>query len=172
MEILNKMHPDAGVCAICGNRKAGAETWFLITEKRWEDGLNVWKYDAIKARGASARALCGPRHVRELVVHWMTTGCLQYPFASSSRTALNRGSNPNRESDLSALSGKNDHRKTSAQLCEIAVDREGIVRALRDDPLSLNTILDEMMIVLESEIDDDGEEDFESDDRLALLSLE
>jgi len=46
------------------------------------------------------------------------------------------------------------------------------VRALRDDPLSLNTILDEMMIVLESEIDDDGEEDFESDDRLALLSLE
>jgi hypothetical protein len=38
-------------------------------------------------------------------------------------------------------------------LGEIAVDRESMLRVLRDNPLSLNTILDELIFALDKELE-------------------
>lgn len=91
----------------------------------------------------------------------MTTGCLQYPFARAS-VPLN-STPPAKFSD--------DQEASASRLCEIAVDRKAISRALRDNPLTLNTILDELMILLESEIET-GESDIDVDACFAASSIE
>src|ERR1700752_2981693 len=73
------------VCAICGDERSSGETWFLVVENRWEDRIRLLRWhDGLAGREGVHRA-CSARHVEELVVHWMTTGSLEYPFA---RTAL------------------------------------------------------------------------------------
>jgi hypothetical protein len=96
----------------------------------------------------------------------MTTGCLHYPFASAPGTLKNTNLT------LGPLPGINDAiEPVTPHLGEIAVDREGILRVLRENPLSLNTIFDELMIVLEKELIE--ETDAEPDDELhfALPSI-
>lgn len=142
-------------CTICGRQKTNSN-WFLITENQWEDRLNVWTYDVTKVSGTGIHALCGPKHVRELVIHWMATGCLDYPFAYSRLH--------DDEAVLTAQpQGRDPEYMLRSPLCEIAVDRDGITRVLREDPLALNPILDEMMIVLENEIDERLEEEFDGE---------
>src|SRR5260370_40235549 len=63
-------------CTICGNCKEKDQTWFLIAESSREDKLNIWKWNEPMAGSATVHSPCSPRHVRELIVHWMTTGCL------------------------------------------------------------------------------------------------
>jgi hypothetical protein len=167
MQTLSTEHVEVGVCAICGNRKSLRETWFVITENHRQDRLDIWKHSQTEALRAGAYWLCGPKHVRELVVHWMTTGCLQYPFAASCQTALNH------EIEFAPLSSHNARQEAlSSRLCEIAVDREGIMRALRENPLSLNTILDEMIIALQVEAGEHADDDFEMEDCFALSGLD
>jgi hypothetical protein len=166
MECLTAAPPHSAICTICGKQKKQAETWFLITENSWDDRLNVWKWHRQMATGTSAHSLCSPRHVRELVVHWMTTGCLHYPFASA----------PSRFKDakltLTPLPKTNDASEpVTAHLGEIAVDREGILRVLRENPLSLNTILDELMIVLEKELLEEPEAEADDESQFALPSI-
>ena len=146
MECLAASLPQPGSCAICGVQKQHQETWFLITENGGEDRLSVWKWDEQLAAEARVRSLCSPRHVREIVVHWMTTGCLHYPFASAPR-----GFSESKLASSSFLRLADACAPVKARLGEISVDREGIQRVLQENPLSLNTILDELIIVLENE---------------------
>ena len=158
------LHP--GACAICGVQKRQEETWFLITENDGEDRLSVWKWDREMAAEASVRSLCSPRHVREIVVHWMTTGCLHYPFASApigfSENKLTCGPLPEIADARTPV---------RVRLGEIAVDREGILRVLRENPLSLNTILDELMIGLENQLVEDAEAEVEREPEVALPTI-
>lgn len=147
MDRLTPASPNAAICSICGRTKEVGEIWFLITENAWEDRLKVWKWNRQMATAAVTHSLCSPWHVRELVVHWMTTGCLHYPFASSPGTVSNEGPQLYHVHKMNEA----DSAGTS-QLAEIAVDREGIVRVLRENPLSLNTILAELIIVLEKQV--------------------
>jgi hypothetical protein len=143
-------------CTICGNYKEHGKAWFHITETHWEDKLMIWRWNAPMATRASVHSLCCPRHVREWVVHWMTTGCLHYPFASGNPRCLRTAPRTsqwerNRDPDL-----------VPYQVGEIAVDRESIARALRENSTSLNVILEELMNALEdprngpgTEVEDD-----------------
>jgi hypothetical protein len=33
------------VCAICGGRRLGTDSWFLVAENRWEDKLQVLQWN-------------------------------------------------------------------------------------------------------------------------------
>ena len=138
-------------CTICGNFKEEDQTWFLMTESCWEDKLNVWKWNQAMAAREAVHSLCSPRHVRELIIHWMTTGCLHYPFAQAcpSLTSFRPKSRL----------GRKGHEETSLpyRLGEIAVDRNAVSRILVEDPLSLTTLLDELMMTLEQEVVEDVE---------------
>lgn len=148
MERLRNEFSNSAACAICGARRNPRETWFLLTENKWQDRLDIWRWTPQMAGAASAYSLCGPWHVRELVVHWMTTGCLDYPFASGGDSPL-RGT----ESDpVQEIGVPLEHK--SAYLGEIAVDRDGLSRVLRDNSLILNTILSELIAALEKELPD------------------
>lgn len=157
MECLN----GAPRCAICGTSRNSGETWFLISENCWEDRLKIWRWTARMAGEMGMHSVCSQRHARELVVHWMTTGCLYYPFATV----------PNSRSSGRAATGKPSASAElpcrAEELGELAVDREAIRRALVENPLSLNTILDELAMVLESETIEVAEPDL---DEIAPLS--
>src|SRR5256885_9879912 len=69
------------VCAICGEERLGGSTWFLVAEYRWDDKLKILHWSDYLVAYDGVEAACSTAHVRELVVHWMTTGSLRYPFA-------------------------------------------------------------------------------------------
>ncbi len=117
------------------------------------------------AGSATVHSLCSPRHVRELIVHWMTTGCLHYPFADAypALRSFRRKSASNTEV-------REDHTTAAYQLGETQVDREAIVRTLCENALSLNVILDELMMTLEDVYTENSEADF--DDALCVARRE
>lgn len=50
-------------------------------ENRWEDKLSILDWHDSLSRAAGVHRACCAAHVRELVVHWITMGSLNYPFA-------------------------------------------------------------------------------------------
>ena len=134
-------------CTICGDERSVGQLWFLVAESPWEDKLKVlqWKDELAGQRGIYAA--CSAAHVEELVVHWMTTGSLDYPFATV-------GLKPSRRrqrlgSILPAI--EEPDTRDGRLIGELAVDRESVGRALREDPSSLRVILDELVHALERE---------------------
>lgn len=143
-------------CAICGVARHPREVWFLLTEHCWEDKLKVWRWNLEMSREASARSVCSQEHARELVIHWMITGCLHYPFAS---VPMSPEKHERQTALLASCPGESALPPT--QLGELSVDREGIARVLINNPWSLNAVLDELMMALDYEIVEEAESDFE-----------
>jgi hypothetical protein len=121
--------------------------WFLIAESRWEDRVKVLQWNDQLAMRPSIHTACSPNHVRELVVHWMTTGSLDYPFANVILPFPDRA---RRQQKL--LAERNDDKMLGVhQIGELAVHRESLGRALSDNPQSLNVILDELLYAVRRE---------------------
>jgi hypothetical protein len=133
-------------CTICSENKPAGQVWFLIAESHWEDKITVieWRDDVASLKGVYPA--CSPAHVQELVVHWMATGSLDYPFASVAGQPRRR----RRRSSNLATTQVPDLKGTK-QIGELAVDRESVGRTLRDNPESLQVILDELVNVLQRE---------------------
>jgi hypothetical protein len=72
---------ESAVCAICGEARSGGSTWFLVAEYRRAGKLKIVHGSDYLAIYDGGEAASSTAHVRELVVHWMTTGSLRYPFA-------------------------------------------------------------------------------------------
>jgi hypothetical protein len=129
-------------CTICGEQRSGQQRRFLIAEDRWQDKLKILHWDDGLATHKGIHAACGPAHLEELVVHWMTTGCLDHPFA---RLAPRRG--PARQArgpaklDLSISEGR--------LIGELSVHRESMQRVLCESPHSLQTILDALLSAMQ-----------------------
>jgi hypothetical protein len=147
------------VCAICGQERSAPDHWFLIAESRWEDKLKILQWNDRLA--AHAHCACSGAHVQELVVHWMTTGSLDYPFA---RVGLGLGRSAGRwptafwedEVDI----------RGARQILELAVHRESMKRVLSESPQSLKTILDALLGALQRETRD-AEAGIEAEDQAA-----
>jgi hypothetical protein len=127
-------------CAICGEEQPGGQIRFLLAENRWEDKLAILHWDEQLASREGIQVSCSVGHVEELVIHWMTTGSLDYPFA---RTALGSGSwrrrvGPDSRVDLSG----------ARQIVELAVHRESVERVLTESPQSLQAMLDALQEAL------------------------
>ena len=71
------------LCAICGEERSRNQPRFLVAENTWEDKLTILQWNEQMASRAGIQVACGIDHVEELVIHWMTTGSLDYPFARS-----------------------------------------------------------------------------------------
>jgi hypothetical protein len=141
-------NPKMQECTICGEERAAGQVWFLVAESHWEDKLQVleWQDDLAGRQGIFA-ACCGG-HVEELVVHWMTTGSLDYPFATVGYKKVDI----RRQRFGWALPTVEEPNTKGARLIgELAVDRESVRRALKEDPESLQVILDELMNALKRE---------------------
>jgi len=138
-----KMHE----CTICGDEKLPGQMWFLVAESHWEDKLRVLEWQDQMATRQGIYAACSAAHVEELVIHWMTTGGLDYPFATVGHKPRSR-----KRTAASFLPIIEEPNTTGArQIGELAVDRDCVRRALKDDPESLRVILDELVHALERE---------------------
>ncbi len=156
----------ARVCTICGGKRSAEDRWFLLAETPWDDKLRVLRWSAGLAATEGMYGVCSPLHVRELVVHWMTTGSLDYPFA---RTELPLAWRAQR---LGSMAESNCAELDASRLGELAVHRESVARALSEDPQSLNVILDELLMVLRREAGEISSEVEAEDEMLCAPSQE
>ena len=148
-------------CTICGEEKSSAQVWFLLTESHCEDKLKILQWqDEIAGREGMYGACC-PAHVEELVIHWMTTGSLDFPFATTA-SPWRLG----RRIPLAALPMMIETDTRGArQIGELAVHRESMGRLLNESPDSLQLILNELTRALQRESASDAR--FEASDCVA-----
>lgn len=132
-------------CAICLEPRTKAEGWFLLTENRWTDRLQVLAWNDALVSKSGVQAACGPAHVEQLVIHWMATGSLNYPFARPQSapgrptgTCCSKSVTYQLEPDM----------RGSKVLGELAVHRESLERILRENPESLGSILSALISAL------------------------
>lgn len=132
-------------CEICGEQGLGEDGWFVLMENRWTDRLKILAWNETLASAAGAHIACGAAHVQQLVVHWMTMGSLEYPFAEAphSRTITSPWrlkEIPRMEADLQG----------TRVVGELAVHRESLERILQESPESLASILEALTSALTS----------------------
>ncbi len=130
-------------CAVCGRERTVEDGWFLMVASRWQDKVKILQWHDQLAPQAGIHPVCGPAHAQELVVHWMTTGSLDYPFA---RTRLR--TSPSRRGPRMSEVAEVDTR-IGCQIGELAIHRESIQRLLLESPHSLTAILDALLAALE-----------------------
>jgi hypothetical protein len=153
-------------CEICGEQGLGEDGWFVLMENRWTDRLKILAWNEALAWADGAHLACGAAHVQQLVVHWMTMGSLEYPFAESPRT-----------STIGTDRRAREIRKTEADfgglhvIGELAVHRESLERILQERPESLAAILEALTSALTSKEDRQikTEEDFAGERELCVL---
>jgi hypothetical protein len=152
-------------CTICGEEKPPTQVWFLVTESHCEDKLKILQWQEEVAGRRGMYGACCPAHVEELVIHWMTTGSLDFPFATTAGPVR-----LGRRVPLAFLpmTAEPDIRG-ARQIGELAVHRESMGRLLNESPESLQLILDELTRALQRESISDAR--FESSDCVAAGML-
>jgi hypothetical protein len=140
-------------CTICDEEKSPGQVWFLVTESHCEDKLKILQWQDEVAEREGIYQACCPAHVEELVIHWMTTGSLDFPFATTATMRVKLG----RRTPVASLPmiGEPDTRG-ARQIGELAVHRESMGRLLNESPDSLQLILDELTRALRRESSSDA----------------
>jgi hypothetical protein len=131
-------------CSICGEVSAPTGRWFLVAENSWEDRLKILEWSERLACHAGVHQACSVGHVQQLVVHWMTTGRLDYPFAQ----LRDLGRTPRLRDDGEGIK---EFEFSTRPIGELSVHRESMQRVLSDSPHSLKTILDALLAALRRE---------------------
>jgi hypothetical protein len=134
------------LCAICGDEKSAGGLWFLLAENRWEDKLKILQWDSQLARQDGIRRACSAAHVQELVLHWMITGSLNYPFA---RISSDDKAVPQCDGVWPVSVDVDTH--VARQVGELAIHRDSVKRVLSESPQYLKTILDALVAALQRE---------------------
>lgn len=134
-------------CTICGEQRPSNQRWFLVSEDRWQDKLRILQWDDYLAAQDSMHCACSAAHLQQLVIHWMTTGSLDHPFARP-HGGLELMKRPHR-------TGWTDRGPFGTHgpkpIGELSVHRESMQRVLRENPQSLQTILDALLRALQRE---------------------
>jgi len=134
------------VCAICGEEKSEGQVWFLLAATHQEDKLLILRWESEIAERRGIHCLCCPAHVEEMVVHWMSLGGLDFPFAVVETNTCSAGN------FLPSLPWVLEPDIRGARkLGELTVDRKSIGRILNENPESLQVILDELSDTLQRE---------------------
>jgi hypothetical protein len=136
---------EQAVCAICGDSGWANEHWFLIVENQWQDKLKVLHWSETLAWQPGVRQVCGTSHLRELVVHWMTTGSLDYPFARTPEDPFRRRKVLKSLRPLQLIA---PDVSSAEQIGELAIHRESMERVLRENPQALAGILDALLLAM------------------------
>lgn len=136
-------------CSICNAPALDREDWFLLVDNRWQDKLTILQWNDRLASLRGVHHVCCAAHVQELVLHWMATGSLAYPFA---RTAPAPHPQRRRRSDwVDTFQAEYAEIDTSRgqQIGELTVHRESMLRALDERPQCLKAILDALQGALQ-----------------------
>jgi hypothetical protein len=130
-------------CRICDQSTRSGQRWFAVVEDFSKDTLTVFHREAVRA-SESGYSVCSAVHVCELVVHWMVTGSLDYPFANAGR---GRG----REHFSLPLPQRVAAGQPPA-IGELAIDRQAMPRVLYENPGAVQVMLEELHQALERSV--------------------
>lgn len=133
------------LCAICREEHIGLDGWFLVTENRWTDRVKVLSWNDSLVSQPGVHAACCATHVQQLVVHWMATGSLEYPFA---RTRPKRSRKFRTRPAPGEIAQAEPEIRGSRVLGELAVHRESLERILAENPEQLAGILKALLSAL------------------------
>jgi len=135
-------------CTICDQKAALGQHWFALAQNRLEDRLSIFHWEDLAGLGR-VHGACSPAHVRELVIHWMVTGSLDYPFAEPVPRRGRAAPSPAPLWEWNASKWP-----LAVPIGELAVDRDAVQRVLRENPAGLEAILNELNDALEKSIED------------------
>lgn len=133
-------------CATCHELKLSDGEWFQVVENRWTDRLRIFYFQETLALQPGTFNACCTAHLRELIVHWMTMGRLDFPFARVPLKHRHFLSLPSKSSRRPAVEPALPR---SAFVGELAVHRASLARILREDPLALSGVLDALVRTIE-----------------------
>ena len=134
------------VCILCTKQGRGNSSWFLLVENYCQEKLRVLRWESHLAAQPNVHPACSADHVLELVVHWMTTGSLDYPFA---RFGPNQPREFRNEKRGSAEDGPADRSARASLLGELSIDRASVKRILAENPECLHAVLAALLEALE-----------------------
>ena len=134
----------ASSCVICGERMAWRS--FAVTQSALEDRVRVYPWEDVISAEQVYPACCSA-HVRELVIHWMVTGSMDYPFAKASSTQTQENETRTRPAEGGGVAN------FAVAIGELAIDRDSVSRLLNKNPAWLEVILDELHDALEQSIE-------------------
>jgi hypothetical protein len=134
-------------CTICGEPRTGKQRWYLVLEDRWQDKVKILHWDDRLASVPGIHGACSSEHLRQLVVHWMTMGSLDHPFA---RAACSMESYSRKRSPRPVM--EHCEGGSAPLIGELAVHRESMQRVLRESPASVQTILDALLSALRRDV--------------------
>lgn len=136
------MQTEIQECAICGRVRTDESEWFLLIESHWQDKVTILQWHDQLASHSGVQRVCSATHAQELVVHWMTTGCLDYPFARTRPS-------PKAKRATLVHDPRSVDTRGARPIGELAIHRESIHRILRESPHSLTAVLDALLGALE-----------------------
>ena len=113
-------------CEVCGAAQK-EDGWFLVTEDRDRNTLQILKWNSRLAKHPGVRHLCSAAHVEDLVSHWMVGDNLDYAERRPGDTRLPQAAG--------------EAVDASYRLGELTLDRASFA-ALGERPDMLNSILD------------------------------
>lgn len=127
-------------CDVCGEFREAGQQWFLVTENRWGDTVDILNWDPVLAGRDGVRHVCSIGHLHALLANWMRSGALQ-----SSHDA------PAGKSEFALPIWGEESRVRAAQLGEISIDRT-ILNGEATDRGTLMSVLDAIETVLEENV--------------------
>lgn len=134
-------------CTICGENMPASRRSFAVVQSRLEDKVRIFhREDMAGPRGV--QGACCSAHVRELVIHWMVTGSLDYPFADARSKHKLAVQSPTR-----SPGGQGAFDSLAVPIGELAIDRDSVSRILSENPAWLEVILGELHDALERSIE-------------------
>lgn len=80
--------------AICEEKRSPDEERFLLAENRGEDKLTILEWNEQMASRQGIQVACSVNHGAQLVIHRMTAGSLDHPFARAALGAPGSRRNP------------------------------------------------------------------------------
>jgi len=134
-------------CTICGEKMPADRPSFAVAQSGIEDKVRIFHRESMVGPKGVHGACCSA-HVRELVIHWMVTGSLDYPFAGTGFEQTARA-----EFLTQSLGSENDPCSFVTPIGELAIDRDSVNRVLSENPAWLEVILDELHDALERSIE-------------------
>ena len=132
-------------CDVCGEFREQGQQWFLVSENRWGDTVDILNWDPVLAASPGVRHVCSTGHLHALLAGWMRSGVLEHcrdPLAAPAR------------SEFSLPLWTDQGRMKAAQIGEISIDRT-ILNGEATERGTLLSVLDAIEEVLQQNVEDD-----------------
>lgn len=141
-------------CDVCGAFREEGQSWFLITENRWGDTVEILAWDPMLAAKGGVRHVCSPGHAHALMADWMRSGWLE---------RCHDPLNPPLPTEFSMPVWTDEGRRTAAHIGAVSIDRTAILSGQATDRQTLMSVLDAIESVLQDHACDD---EYKRDDEL------